>query len=260
MKTICVIPARMGSSRFPGKPIEKILGLELVLHVYNRCRLAGGLDRIVVATCDEEIQDVCEGHGVEVVMTSDVHPGCVDRTEETIDKVGGDLANDDLVLMVQGDEIMIAPGMIENILKAYAESKAPVVNLASPIMLTSDHDDPNVVKVVTALDGRALFFSRTPIPSPSRASNRAVPMLQQTGVIGFSKEFLHTFGKLTRSPLEEIECIDMLRTLEHNYPIQIVTTASETIGVDTPADRDRAEDMLLDDPVTSSYLDTAPTK
>ena len=131
MKNLCVIPARMGSSRFPGKPIEKILGLQLVLHVYNRCRLAGGLDRIVVATCDEEIQGVCEAHGVEVVMTSDVHPGCVDRTEETIDKVGGDLENDDLVLMVQGDEIMIAPGMIKNILTAYVQSTGSQPSIAN---------------------------------------------------------------------------------------------------------------------------------
>lgn len=254
VKTVCVIPARMASSRYPGKPMETLLGLELVLHVWQRCRLAASLDRVVVATCDQVIFDAVVKAGGEAVMTADTHPGCVDRTVEAIANLGLDLAGDDLVLMVQGDEVMVTPAMLDEMVGAYNDTRAPVVNLASVIHSEADHDDHNVVKVCFAPDGRALFFSRSAIPSRSRAGG-AVPAYQQTGVIAFSKDFLDTFGRLERTPLELIEQVDMLRTLEHGYGIRIVVTEAETIGVDTPADRERAEGMLAADPVTKQYMD-----
>ena len=252
-KNICIIPARMASGRFPGKPLAPLLGLALILHVWERCRLADGLDRIVVATCDEEIKAAVEARGGEAVMTADTHPGCVDRTEEAIDILCPDITDDAFVLMVQGDEVLIAPDMIAGVLDAYAATKAPVVNLVSKIESNNDHDDPNVVKVVATPNGRALYFSRAPIPSRSRAD--AVPMHQQTGVIGFAAGFLKTFGTLERTPLEKIEHIDMMRTLEHGYPIQLVAIDRETLGVDTPADLQRAEGILAADPLTATYLE-----
>jgi len=253
---VCIIPARMASSRFPGKPLVGLLGLPLVLHVWHRCRLARGLDRVVVATCDQEIFDAVVAAGGEAVMTGDHHPGCVDRTVEAVATLGVAPRDEDLVLMVQGDEVLVTPAMIEQMLRAYADSPAPVVNLASLILSEADHDDHNCVKVCAAPDGRALFFSRSPIPSRSRAKSFP-PVYQQTGVIGFARGFLDTFGRLPRSPLEQIEQIDMLRTLEHGYAIRIVVTERETIGVDTPADRDRAETILRADPTTAAYLDLA---
>lgn len=254
MTAVCIIPARMASSRFPGKPLVGLLGLPLVLHVWHRCRLARGLDRVVVATCDQEIFDAVTTAGGEAVMTGDHHPGCVDRTVEAVAKLGVAPAADDLVLMVQGDEVLVTPAMIEQMLAAYAEAPAPVVNLASPILSAADHDDHNCVKVCAAPDGRALFFSRSPIPSRSRVKDFP-PVYQQTGVIGFARSFLDTFGQLPRTPLEQIEQIDMLRTLEHGYAIRIVVAGHETIGVDTPADRDRAEQVLRADPITARYLE-----
>lgn len=252
-RTLCVVPARMASSRFPGKPLKPLLGLPLVLHVYERCRLCSAIDRIVVATCDDEIRVASEAHGAEVVMTADTHPGCVDRTEEAVANLDMGLADDDLVLMVQGDDALVGPDMLMQVIDAYRKSKAPVVNLASPILRTEDHDDPNCVKVAAAHDGHALYFSRAPIPS--RAGNGPAAMLQQTGVIGFSKAFLETFGRLPQTPLEKAERIDMLRTLEHGYPIRIVATGRETVGVDTPADLARAETMLRTDPWTREYIE-----
>jgi len=251
---ICIIPARMASSRYPGKPLEPMLGLPLVAHVWQRCRLASSVDRVVVATCDQVIKDAIEALGGEAVMTADTHPGCVDRTVEAIANLGLTLADDDMVLMVQGDEVMVTPAMIDTMVEVYGRTRAPVVNLASVITSESDQDDPNCVKVCAAPDGRALFFSRAPIPSRWRA-NGPVPAFQQTGVIGFSHAFLQTFGQLERTPLEMIEQIDMLRTLEHNYPIQIVTVDQETVGVDTPADLKRGEQMLRLDPTTGLYMD-----
>lgn len=256
-KVLCVIPARMASGRYPGKPLVPLLGLGLTLHVYDRCRLCAGIDRTVIATCDEEIRAAAVAHGAEVVMTRNDHPGCVDRTEEAVDKVGGDLVDDDLVLMVQGDEVLVGPDMLGSMLAAYEKSKPDVVNLASPILTDSDHDDPNLVKMVIARDGRAIFFSRAPVPSRSRKPD--VEKWYQTGVIGFSRSFLRIFGKLPRTPLEMAEHIDMMRTIEHGYSIQAVPTEKVIIGVDTPADRDRAEDMLRADEWTAKYL-SVPAK
>jgi CMP-2-keto-3-deoxyoctulosonic acid synthetase len=253
MKTICIIPARMASSRFPGKPLEKLLGLELVLHVWERCRLAKGLDRVVVATCDQVILEAVAARGGEAVMTADTHPGCVDRTVEAIGNLGLELADDDLILMVQGDEVMLAPEMLEEMVAAYVATRAPVVNLACAITDPADHDDLNVVKVCSDLKGNALFFSRSAIPCRGRAKN-AVPMWQQTGVIAFSKGFLGTFGTLERTPLELAEQVDMLRTLEHGYPIRLVFTQAKLLGVDIPDDIGKGEALLKADPVTARYL------
>jgi len=248
----------MASGRFPGKPLEPILGLALVLHVYERCRLCDDLDRIVIATCDEEIRAACEAHGAEVVMTADTHPGCVDRTDEAVRIVGADYANEDLVLMVQGDEVMVTPEMLSDMVAAFAASGAPVVNLASRLYGDQEFTDINAVKVVMAPDGDALYFSRAAIPSRARdeRDDDAFPMYQQTGVIGFSKAFVHRFGEMPQTPMETIERVDMLRVLEHGLSVRMVTTERTTIGVDTPADKARAETHLVADPTTARYLGT----
>ena len=250
-----MIPARMASSRFPGKPLEPLLGLALVLHVYERCKQCPDLDRVIIATCDEEIRIACEEHGAEVVMTADSHPGCVDRTDEAISIAASDMDDTDLVLMVQGDEILVDPEMLSNIVNAYSKTGAPVVNLASRIFDQTNHNDPDVVKVVGAPDGKALYFSRAPIPSHHRVDDMAtVPVYQQTGIIGFSKQFVHQFGKMAQTPLEIVERIDMMRVIENGLPVQLVYSEKETIGVDTPADKARAEQILRSDPVTKTHM------
>lgn len=252
MRVLCFIPARMASSRYPGKPLAPLLGLPLVLHVYRRCRMLAGVDEVIVTTCDEEIAEAARADGATVIMTRDTHPGCVDRVEEAIEYLPEPPADDDLILMVQGDEVLVTPQMMSAVIDAYRAEPSPVVNLASPLSKPEDQDDPNAVKVVAAPDGRALFFSRSAIPNRSRAPG--VVAFQQTGVIGFSAAFLKTFGKLPQTPLELIEKIDMLRTLEHGYPIRIVKADRETIGVDTLADLARAEGVLREDPVTRDYM------
>jgi 3-deoxy-manno-octulosonate cytidylyltransferase (CMP-KDO synthetase) len=252
MRVLCFIPARMASSRYPGKPLAPLLGLGLVLHVYRRCRLLEGVDEVIITTCDEEIAEAARAEGASVIMTRDTHPGCVDRVEEALEYLPEPPADDDLILMVQGDEVLVTPEMMQAVIDAYRTEPSPVVNLASPLARPEDQDDPNAVKVVAAPDGRALFFSRSGIPNRSRAPE--VIAYQQTGVIGFSASFLKTFGKLEQTPLELIEKIDMLRTLEHGYPIRIVKADRETIGVDTPADLKRAEQVLREDPVTARYM------
>lgn len=254
MKSICLIPARMASSRFPGKPLKPLLGLPLILHVYLRCRLYDGFDRVVVATCDAEIAEAVRAVGGEAVMTKDTHERCTDRVEEAVDNLDLGLADDDLVLMVQGDEILVSPDMLERMVDVYRADKPAVVNLISRLYRTEDHDDPNTVKAVVAPDGRILYMSRAPIPSRSRAPGGQVPMYQQTGVIAFRHAFLKAFSQLPQTPLEKIESCDMMRVIEHGLPISAVLTDIETIGVDTEADRARAEGILQADPLTARYL------
>lgn len=253
MKRICLIPARMGSSRFPGKPLAPLLGVTLIEHVYLRCRLCESFDRIAVATCDQEIADVITARGGEAIMTTDTHDRCTDRIEEAVRHMNLGLAGDDLVVMVQGDEILVSPEMLQQTIDAYDETGAPVINLISPLFSEFDHNDVNTVKVVFGVDRRIIFMSRAPIPSTART--KKAPLYQQTGVIAFKSEFLKQFSSIPQTPLEIVESIDMLRVLENGLPIIAVTTETETIGVDTEADRARAEQRLTDDPVTRRYMD-----
>ena len=252
MRSICYVPARMGSSRFPGKPLVPVLGLPLVLHVAHRCRLSTVAEDVVVATCDDEIRAASEAAGFITVMTRDDHDRCTDRVEEAVSKLAQGLDDDDLVIMVQGDEIMVSPDMIDNLHAEYLKTGSPVINLVSRLYDPVTFDDPNVVKVVAAPDNRALYFSRSAIPSGARAPGRDV--YQQTGVIALQAAFLMKFGQLPQTPLEITESVDMLRVLEHGYNIRLVKTETETLGIDTPAERDRAETLLASDPVTAKYL------
>ncbi len=253
MRVICVIPARMASSRFPGKPLAPILGMPLILHVWHRCRLYPGFDEVVVATCDTEIRDAVMTAGGKAVMTGDFHERATDRIEEAITRMDLDLAPDDLVVMVQGDEVLMSPAMADAIVASYRETLPPVVNLASPLMREAEHDDPNTVKVVSTPDGYALYFSRAAIPSRARSID--VPAFQQTGVMGFSASFLTQFGAMAQTPLEVIESVDMMRVIENRIPLKVVFSNAETIGVDTENDRQRAENVLRSDPLTQTYME-----
>lgn len=253
MRNICVIPARLGSSRYPGKPLAPLLDVPLVLHVWHRCRLEQGFERVVVATCDVEIADAVTAAGGEAVMTSDSHERATDRTQEAVEKLELELASDDFVLMVQGDEVLVNPEMTGRMIGIYENTRPDVVNLVSRLYRPEDQDDPNTVKVVAAPNGDALYFSRAPIPSRARTGSPTA--YQQTGVIGFSWDFLQKFSDLLQTPLEIVESVDMLRVLEHGFPLKLVFTDVETIGVDTPADLARAEGVLRTDEYTQSYLE-----
>lgn len=253
MTRACIIPARMASSRFPGKPLAPLLGMSMIEHIYHRAQLCEELDRVVVATCDREIADAVTAADGEAVMTADTHKRCTDRTEEAIVNLDLGLADEDMVLMLQGDEIMVTPEMLTEIIKRFDETGAQAINLLSRIYNEVDHRDPNIVKAVIAPDNRILYMSRAPIPSTARAEH--VPMYQQTGIMAFQAAFLRRYSTLQPTPLEIIESCDMMRVIEHGLAIYAVTTDIETIGVDTEADRKRAEERLNHDPTTARYMD-----
>ncbi len=252
MKSVCLIPARMGSSRFPGKPLATLLGLETIIHIYKRCCLCQTFERVVVATCDQEIFDAVTAHGGEAVMTSPDHERCTDRIAEARVNLGLELEDEDFILMVQGDEIFVTPSMTGQMIRVYEEQKCPVINLVSPLTDQGDIEGPDTVKVVADRQGRALYFSRSPIPSDRRGRQGTV--YQQTGIIGFSASFLDQYATLMPTPLEEAESVDMLRVVEHGYQVQLVYTDQETIGIDTEAELKRAEKSLAKDPLIKEYM------
>lgn len=252
MKKICIIPARLGSSRFPGKPLADACGLPVLIHIAKRCQLNQKLGHVAVATCDVEIVKVCEAHGIQAIMTSVDHERCTDRVNEAVEKLSFTVDEKDFIVMVQGDEILVTPEMLDTVIEDYETYQSPVVNLLSRIYTEADHIDPNVVKVVSSPDQRALYLSRAPIPSKYR--DQDAPAYQQTGVIGFSKVFLTHFSQLPQTPLEKTESIDMLRILEHGLTLRVVYTEKETVAVDVPSDLTRACKILQTDELVRKYV------
>jgi len=253
MNTIAVIPARMGSSRFPGKPLAPIAGIPMIGHVWKRTALALGDDNTWVATCDQEIFDYIESVGGHAVMTADSHERCTDRTAEAMLKIEAETGRADVVVMVQGDEPLVTPEMIRQAVAPFStDPDVQVVNLMGELASREEHDDPNEVKVVVNLAGNALYFSREPIPSWKKGATD-VPMYKQVCIIPFRRDFLLTFNALPPTPLEVVESVDMLRLLEHGYPVRMVHTTERNIGVDTPRDLAVAEALMVTDPVFASY-------
>jgi 3-deoxy-manno-octulosonate cytidylyltransferase (CMP-KDO synthetase) len=252
MKTIAIIPARMSASRFPGKPLALLHGVPMLGHVYFRSRLNQRLAATYIATCDQEIQRYAISIGAECIMTSPSHDRASDRTAEAVSTIEARSGRSvDAVVMIQGDEPMVHPDMLDEALHPIAhEPGVPVVNLMAPIDAAAAADI-NEVKVVVGRDGRALYFSRHAIPW-QRGPGR-VDVFKQVCVIPFRREFLATFAALEPTPLERIESIDMLRALEHGYTVRMVRTAHATTSVDTPEDLARVELLMRGDRLLSCY-------
>lgn len=253
-KSICVIPARMGSSRFPNKPLTPILGMPMLGHVALRCKLEPIFSRVIVATCDQVIVDYCKSIDVESIMTSDKHERASDRVQEavaTIEKHEG--LRFSSVTMVQGDEPMVTPNMLRFAIDGLNQSGAPVVNLKGRINSKAEFRSPNCVKVVCDLKSNALYFSREPIPSPAKFKGEPIAW-KQVCVIPFTRDFLDTYSSIKPTYLEEVESVDMNRVLEHGYKIYMAEITDESFPVDVPEDVNRVEDALRNCPLLAKYL------
>lgn len=246
----------MASTRYPDKPMVPILGMPMIGHVYNRSRQAKSLDDLWVATCDRSIYDYVESIGGQAVMTKDSHERATERIAEamvTIEEKSN--ARVDAAVLLQGDEPMILPGMIDDLcapLRAVSPPPA-VVNLISAIDTDEEFLDPNTVKVVLGTDDRILYLSREAIPSRKKFSGE-IPRWKQLGMIAFTREALIGYIGLEPTPLEIIESVDMNRLIEHGQIIRAVPTRIRTAAVDTPGDRDRVEGLMRNDSLLSSYL------
>jgi len=255
MNIIGIIPARMASSRFPGKPLAKINGIPMIGHVFYRSKMATILNEIYIATCDRVIANYIKSIGGQSIITSDSHERASDRTAEAVFKVEKQKGEQiDIVVMLQGDEPMITPMMIESAIEPLIkDSKINVSNLMGKISDTEEYVNSNEVKVVINKEYYALYFSRQSIPSRAKYSGN-IPMWKQLGLIVFRKTALLDYSSLEPTCLEKIESVDMNRFIENGKPIKMVPTRYETIGVDTELDLQEAELKLKNDPLVDKYL------
>ena len=250
MRNVCIIPARMGSSRFPGKPLASILGMPMIEHVYKRANLCKYLEAVYIATPDEKIHQAVEAFGGQVIMTSHEHERASDRVAEAVKDM-----DCDLVVMIQGDEPMTTPDMIAKAIEPFSDPAVQCVNLAKRIETETDQDNPNTIKVVMDNQGNALYFSREPIPNRGKIGFKNIPVYKQVCIIPFRRDFLFQYSNLPPTPLEQAESIDMLRILEHGLDVKLVEIDQQTHAVDTQADLELVEQLMRDDPYLDSYME-----
>jgi len=237
MSVIAVIPARYGSTRYPGKPLLRETGKYLIQHVCERVLQAASIGRCIVATDDARIEAAVASFGGEVRMTRVDHVSGTDRIEEVCVEIGA--ADDDLILNVQGDEPEIEPGDLDRLVARMQASPAVRMGtLACPFPADRDPKDPNCVKVVKNCRGTALYFSRALIPYPrdADAAGGDASWLLHLGIYAYRRAFLREFAGWPPGALEQVERLEQLRALERGCEIVVETVARAFPGVDTPAD------------------------
>ena len=246
-KIVAIIPARMGSSRFPGKPLTKICGMKMIEHVYKRTSLSSILDDVYVATCDKEIMAEVKKFDGKTIMTSKEHERCTDRIAEAAERI-----NADIIVNVQGDEPMVTPDIINLSVKPILDDKKVYcTNPVGVIKTKEEFLNKNTIKVVVDNDMNVLYMSREAIPTYSKEVK--TNWYKQICIMSFTKEFLLKYAKLESTPLEKAESIDMNRVLEHGYQIKTILSEYKSYAVDTPEDKERIERLMEKDPLCSKY-------
>ncbi len=256
---VAILPARWGSTRFPGKPLFPIAGKPLIQHVWERTSSARSISRVIVATDDTRIAEAAEAFGAEVALTSPHHRSGTDRIAEVARKLKG-ISH---VINVQGDEPLIDPALLNRLAKAMlADPELGMITAANVFTPDEDVTNPNAVKVILDRKGNALYFSRSPIPYLRDAQNKAdaPPYLRHQGLYGYSLPFLLQFVKWKPSPLEKTEQLEQLRALENGGKIRVLITQSASVGVDTFEDVAKAESLLGGVAASKPKASKAPKK
>lgn len=247
MSVVAIIPTRYASSRFPGKPLAELLGKPMIEHVFSRVSQAHTLDRVIIATDDQRIFTRAQAFGAEVVMTANHHPSGTDRLAEVAAQLDAEL-----VVNIQGDEPLIAPQMIDEAVEPLLTNPhLQMGTLCHKLEDLSDYLSPNVVKLVRDQDGRALYFSRSPIPfardiPPHALAQKLAEIgaLRHIGLYVYRREFLLRYAQMPQTPLEILESLEQLRALEHGVAIHAALTNYACQGVDTPDDLARVEKIM----------------
>lgn len=243
MKTVIVIPARLGSTRFPGKVIAPLLGKPIIQWVWEKARQVPEASRVLVAVDDARVAEVVASFGGEYVMTKPDHPSGTDRIAEAVQGIDADL-----IINVQGDEPMIPPAMISGLINLMESSNAPMGTVAVTAIRDEIKDNPNVVKVVISDHGEALYFSRAMIPF-LRTGGTDMEVYRHWGIYAYRKETLKHFVSLPEGKLEKCEKLEQLRALENGIKIMVLRGGNvETIGIDTPEDLKNAELKIQNTP------------
>ena len=245
MRFIALIPARFASTRFPGKPLAILGGKSVIQRVYEQ--VSRVVDETYVATDDKRIYDAVEAFGGKVVMTRSDHKSGTDRIEEAAEKIGGDF---DVVVNVQGDEPFIQASQIETVCHCFDDPTTQIATLGKPFGNDMDAiGNPNSPKIVVDKKGFALYFSRSIIPFVRGVDSEewpsAYPFLKHLGLYAYRREVLREVTQLPQGVLEKAESLEQLRWLENGYKIRVGLTDIETVGIDTPADLERAEKFLI---------------
>jgi len=255
LKILGIIPGRMGSSRFYGKPLKKINGIPMIGHCYYRSLLCEALNDLYVATCDREIYEYVKSINGNVVMTSQDHIRATDRVEEAYNTLRKKLNKEyDLIVMIQGDEPMVVPEMIDAAIQPFEDEGVGVVNLMAQIKSYEELCDPNEIKVVCDKSNNAIYMSRCAIPSfKAREYQPGNPWYKQVCIIPFRPKNLRDYHQLRETPLEQFESIDMLRLLENKGQIRMVPTGYETYSVDCEKDLVHVSQLMKNDKLLSKY-------
>ena len=251
VKIVVGIPARMGSTRFPGKPLCDILGKPMIEHCYKRCSLSQNVTSLFVATCDDEIKQTVEGFGGSVIMTDPniQRPGL--RVAEAAEELN--LDDNDIVVVVQGDEPLVHPGMIGLAIQPLLDEEDILVSNLTTELNQEEWIDPGEIKVVCNLDMNAMYMSRAPMPSIDHEEQRT-KWYKQVCIMPFRWHFMKTFNhKLEQTPLELQESIEMNRALQHGYKVRMVLSPYISKSVDTEKDRIIVEEMMKIDPIFPEY-------
>ena len=230
MKTICVIPARYSSTRLPGKPLRDIFGEPMICRVYERASKSKLIDKAIVATDDERIFEAVKKFGGEVMMTRKDHQTGTDRLAEVAEKI----SDVDLIINVQGDEPLINPNLIDDLINLFVDENLQMATVATELTFEDEIKNPNNVKVVTDLNNFALYFSRSIIPYPRNVGKAKV--FKHIGIYAYRREFLLKYAKMNPTPLEQSESLEQLRALEHGYKIKVLRSNDNFVGVDTEED------------------------
>jgi 3-deoxy-manno-octulosonate cytidylyltransferase (CMP-KDO synthetase) len=245
-----IIPARYGSTRFPGKPLADLAGKPMIVHVCERAAESGAQE-VYVATDDGRVADAVRASGFRVLMTRAEHASGTDRLAEATEQLA--LADEAIVINVQGDEPLIEPSLIENVAATLdRDPDASMSTACHPLRDLADIFNPNVVKVVLDAKRRALYFSRAPIPwardayaAQTRELPQDLPCFRHVGIYGYRAGFLRRYAGLEPSPLERFEALEQLRVLWHGHHIAVSVSAREAVpGVDTPQDLDKVRRLL----------------
>jgi 3-deoxy-manno-octulosonate cytidylyltransferase (CMP-KDO synthetase) len=237
-KSVGIIPARWGSTRFPGKPLHLIAGKALLQRVWERCENAKNLDSVIVATDDMRIAEAAFNWGAEVALTSKNHCSGTDRVAE-VARRAKEFA---FIVNIQGDEPLVEPRLIDRIVQRLRSDRAiQIVTAAHPFEYAADALSPHQVKVVADVAGNALYFSRAPIPF--QENDRSLSLRHQ-GIYGFRRNALLQFVKWKPAPLERAESLEQLRALENGVKVHVLITAKGSPGIDTPADAKALEQKL----------------
>ncbi len=233
MRTLCVIPARYASTRLPGKPLADICGKPMICRVLERARCARKPDKVIVATDDERICDAVRAEGGEALMTRTDHLTGTDRLAEVAEAYPAV----DLIVNVQGDEPLIEPSAIDDLIAPFEmDENLPMATVMTRMEDAEEQLDPNNVKVVVDKLGYALYFSRSLVPYPRAAAG---PVYKHIGIYAYRRDFLLRYARLEPTPLEKAESLEQLRALENGYGIRVLETDCRFVGVDT------AEDLAL---------------